>query len=475
MSISEFSVILELVRDDLTPTSNRPGLSPELKSAAVLNTLRFGAKVSTQSSFFLIGLSTMQELMTKVPFIIYKRLPPIYFKMPQTEDEWIEIANKYYKLFEYPHCCGALDGKHFKIKRPPNSGSKYCDRKDFYSIVLIAMCDARRRFTYASVGNRGGHNDAGIFQHTTLAQALINGDIKLPAPRALPGFNTVFPYQIIADRETVAAVSLDVTLDVDAAGSTTGPVSVAAVSPVLRDTLDRRSGGGVGRDRGTGLKHYCSSLGKSPVICSGEDVQLQIFAGLRKENRFPKPREPTKPGNTWTSESYIGHPEIFSWYSVGMRDRRSGGGVGRDRGTGLKHYCSSLGNSPVICSGEDVQLQIFAGLRKENHFPKPREPTKPGNTWTSESYIGHPEIFSWYSTLPDITGLYRVIFGHYPDITGSHRAIFGHYPGFSRAPQSFSVFVRIKTAVVWKSPGMSGKARGSKSPDNVRISPGKAR
>ncbi|KAJ8679231.1 hypothetical protein QAD02_015018 [Eretmocerus hayati] len=198
MSVSQFSYILDHVRDDLTPMSNRPGLSPELKLAAVLNFLRHGDKVATQSWFFLIGRSTMYKLIATVPRILHERLSPIYFKMPQG-NEWLEIAEDYYKLYGYPHCCGALDGRHFEVKRPPNSGSLYFDRKQFNSIVLMAMCDAHRRFTYASVGNRGRHNDAGIFAHCSLARGLINGEIELPPARALPGSNVVFPFTIIAD------------------------------------------------------------------------------------------------------------------------------------------------------------------------------------------------------------------------------------------------------------------------------------
>ncbi|KAJ8681705.1 hypothetical protein QAD02_017497 [Eretmocerus hayati] len=199
MTVIEFSIILNLVADDLTSTSNRPGLSPELKLAAVLNFLRHGNNVRSHSWYFRIGRSTMYKLIATVTPLIYAKLADEYFKIPQSEDEWIQIAQDIYSLYGFPQCCGVLDGRHFRIRQPANSGALCYSWKKFYSIVLMALCDAHLRFIYASVGHRGGRNDSGIFNVCSLCQAIERGEIRLPRPSRLPNSRVVSPYTFIAD------------------------------------------------------------------------------------------------------------------------------------------------------------------------------------------------------------------------------------------------------------------------------------
>ncbi|KAJ8666114.1 hypothetical protein QAD02_007776 [Eretmocerus hayati] len=155
MSVLQFSYILDNVRNDLTTTSHRPGLHSELKLAATINYLRFGDN--------------------------------------------IRVADDFYGLYGYPHCLGALDGRHFRIRKPAHSGGLYFNRKKYHSIVLLTACDAHRRFIYASVGHRGGRNDAGIFNTCQLAQDLENGRIQLPRPARLPNSDVMSLFNFIAD------------------------------------------------------------------------------------------------------------------------------------------------------------------------------------------------------------------------------------------------------------------------------------
>uniref|UniRef100_A0A1X7VR58 DDE Tnp4 domain-containing protein n=1 Tax=Amphimedon queenslandica TaxID=400682 RepID=A0A1X7VR58_AMPQE len=43
--------------------------------------------------------------------------------VPKTQSEWKEIAIEFDQKWNFPHCLGALDGKHMNIRPPPSSGS----------------------------------------------------------------------------------------------------------------------------------------------------------------------------------------------------------------------------------------------------------------------------------------------------------------------------------------------------------------
>ncbi|XP_050293303.1 uncharacterized protein LOC126733897 [Anthonomus grandis grandis] len=110
-----------------------------------------------------------------------------HIQLPDSPEEWLKISDDYENLWNFPQCLGAIDGKHVVLQCPFRSGSEYYNYKGTFSIVLMAVVDAKYRFLYVNVGCQGRISDGGVFKNTLFARKLNDGTLNLPAEKLLPG------------------------------------------------------------------------------------------------------------------------------------------------------------------------------------------------------------------------------------------------------------------------------------------------
>ncbi|XP_036340050.1 putative nuclease HARBI1 isoform X2 [Rhagoletis pomonella] len=123
----------------------------------------------------------------------------ILSKIPATEKEWLDVANDFETLWQFPHTLGAIDGKHIRIKAPPRSGSDFHNYKGFFSIILLAVVDAHSRFIYVDIGANGRASDVMAFKNSLLYDNLSRGQLNLPADKPLKGQLSKTPFYFIGD------------------------------------------------------------------------------------------------------------------------------------------------------------------------------------------------------------------------------------------------------------------------------------
>ena len=117
-----------------------------------------------------------------------------------TERFWLEIAAQFYQKTDFPHCLGALDGKHIRVIKPENSGSLYYNYKNYFSILLLAVCDASHKFIFIDVGAYGKSSDTTVFKESKFFRKLENQTLNVPAPQeSYSGFGTPMPFVFVAD------------------------------------------------------------------------------------------------------------------------------------------------------------------------------------------------------------------------------------------------------------------------------------
>ena len=126
---------------------------------------------------------------------------PIYMKLPQDSDEWKLVAANFEQKWDFPHCLGALDGKHVVMKAPGKSGSLYYNYKGTFSTVLMALVDANLQFIAIDVGSYGRNSDGGIFSNSNLGKSIARNTLHFPVDAPLPGADDLgpVPYVVIGD------------------------------------------------------------------------------------------------------------------------------------------------------------------------------------------------------------------------------------------------------------------------------------
>lgn len=119
--------------------------------------------------------------------------------MPTTSEEWLQCSKEFEKIWNFPHCLAAMDGKHVVLQAPINSGSEYFNYKSFFSIVLFALVDADYNFLFADIGSQGRISDGGIFKNSVLWKKIQENTLQLPQSTPLPGREKIVPYVILGD------------------------------------------------------------------------------------------------------------------------------------------------------------------------------------------------------------------------------------------------------------------------------------
>lgn len=122
-----------------------------------LSFLANGDSIRTTSNLILVGYSTTYNIIAEVCPLIWKILSPLFLR-ERTAEDWEVIANGFNAKWNFPHCMGAIDGKEIRIMAEAHSGSLYYNYKKFYSIKMLAMCDAYYRFTWIDIGDFGLFN-----------------------------------------------------------------------------------------------------------------------------------------------------------------------------------------------------------------------------------------------------------------------------------------------------------------------------
>jgi len=111
----------------------------------------------------------------------------------------LKITKEYESLWNFPHCIGAIDGKHIVIQCPTYSASEFYNYKGTFSVILLALVDANYCFTFVDIGCQGRISDGGVFRNSSLFKKLDQKLLNLPPDARLPFQEKSLPFVFVAD------------------------------------------------------------------------------------------------------------------------------------------------------------------------------------------------------------------------------------------------------------------------------------
>ncbi|XP_050312544.1 uncharacterized protein LOC126747785 [Anthonomus grandis grandis] len=195
---AQFAEIHGFIKEDIEAegcNASKP-IGTEEKLAVFLRYIASGNCFKSMGYSYRMSDRTVSNIVNEVAGAIWKRMQPLC--MPQgTAEHWTSIAHGFEERWQFPHCIGAIDGKHALIKKPSLSGSSFFNYKKIFSIVLMAIVDYK--FITIDVGSMGRFSDGNIFGSSVLAKKLKNNTLNIPPASLIPIIDDPMPYVFVGD------------------------------------------------------------------------------------------------------------------------------------------------------------------------------------------------------------------------------------------------------------------------------------
>lgn len=129
MSSNRFDDLLQRISSRISrQNTHKQPISAAERLAATLKLLATGSSQQSVAINYRIGKSTMNKLLYECCQAIWEALKDEFVSVPDVK-KWKEIAADFWRLWQFPNCLGAIDGKHVRLKAPANCGSQVCRLK----------------------------------------------------------------------------------------------------------------------------------------------------------------------------------------------------------------------------------------------------------------------------------------------------------------------------------------------------------
>ena len=100
---------------------------------------------------------------------------------PGSREERPEIPKKFEEVWNMLNVIGGIGGKYIRVECLKLSGTLYYNNKGFFSIVLMALCDAKLCVILFDLGQYGSVNDNGILANSEMGKMFEEDQLNVPS------------------------------------------------------------------------------------------------------------------------------------------------------------------------------------------------------------------------------------------------------------------------------------------------------
>ncbi|KAM8702191.1 hypothetical protein ACLKA7_011394 [Drosophila subpalustris] len=155
---STFQRILHLIKDDLPPSS----ISPILQLATALRFLGIGSfqrAIGKDTDLSMSRQSVGKFLWIILP-LLERKLGPRFIQLNRAEEMLSKCKQHFYQKYGIPGIVGCIDGTHIKIMKPGSAEQVYFNRKGYFSINAMVICDHNLKVLYVDASKPGATHDS---------------------------------------------------------------------------------------------------------------------------------------------------------------------------------------------------------------------------------------------------------------------------------------------------------------------------
>ncbi|XP_028159038.1 putative nuclease HARBI1 [Ostrinia furnacalis] len=159
--------VLESIEDKIEfPTNINNSVSPINQLLCALRFYATGCYQMTAADLCGFSTSTAHRIVHKVSTAIAS-LRPRHIYFPQLPDEIRQTQIDFYKRATFPYVIGAIDCTHIKFIKSPGGENPeiFRNRKNYFSLNVQAICNAKLEFTDVVARWPGGTHDSYIFNN----------------------------------------------------------------------------------------------------------------------------------------------------------------------------------------------------------------------------------------------------------------------------------------------------------------------
>ncbi|XP_024893227.1 uncharacterized protein LOC112468333 [Temnothorax curvispinosus] len=113
MFSTKMEELLTLVGEDLKKQNCiRKPIPPAQRLALTLRFLASGDSMTSMHYQYLVGVTTASNIINTTCAVLWKKLQPLCMPAELKKEQWFAIEKDFKEKWNFPHCIGAIDGKH---------------------------------------------------------------------------------------------------------------------------------------------------------------------------------------------------------------------------------------------------------------------------------------------------------------------------------------------------------------------------